>query len=226
MLETLQEFGNCVRALGVYRQSAGLTGGLVPHVYRYLPEVDESAVLPPLQTFDLDWTVPTPLVRDGELLHARLIDSGFVLVLGGRQPHVERYQPERYGETLGRIHIEYLTPRKGSWEVHGLDKTVLQVQPSLEAQALLYLDLLLHSPLPFDASVVPSNGLEEGTQSLLPCPMAYVLQKLLARRRLADCEETQQPSVDSCPRGVRDNGARHRCRRRGWPNSGAPIAKP
>ena len=35
----------------------------------------------------------------------------------------------------------------------------------------------------FDASAVPGTGLEEGTPILLPGPMAYVLQKLLARRR-------------------------------------------
>ena len=113
MLETLQEFGNCVRAFGAYRQSAVLTGGLVPLMYRNLPVVAAPANMRPLQTFDLDWTVPAPLVLCGASLHARLVDSGFVVVLGGRQPHVERYQPERYGETLGRIHIEFLTPRKG-----------------------------------------------------------------------------------------------------------------
>ena len=67
--------------------------------------------------------------------------------------------------------------------MHGRDKSVVSAQPGLNAQALPYLDLLLHCPFPFDASVVPGTGLEEETQILLPGPMAYVLQKLLARRR-------------------------------------------
>ena len=183
MQETLREFGNCARAFGVYRQSAVLTGGLVPFMYRHLSEVADPAGLRPLQTFDLDWTVPTPLVLSGASLHTRLVDSGFVVVLGGRQPHVERYQPECYGEALGPIYIEFLTPRKGGLEVHRRDRSVVSAQPDLNAQALPYLDLLLHSPLSFDASAVPGTGLEEETQILLPGPMAYVLQKLLARPR-------------------------------------------
>ena len=184
MLETLRELGNCVGAFGAYRQSVVLAGGLVPFMYRHLPELGGRTALPPLQTFDLDWTVPTRLEQDGESLHTRLTDSGFVVVLGGREPpHVEQYQPERYGDTPGPVYIEFLTPREGGAEVRGQDRSVVAVQPGLNAQALPYLDLLLQSPLPFDASAVSGTGLGQGTEILLPNPMAYVLQKILARRR-------------------------------------------
>ena len=151
-------------------------------MYRYLPGVKDSATLPPLQTFDLDWTLPNPLERKGELLHDRLINFDFVPVLERTQPHLGRYQPARYDKTLGPIHIEFLTPRKGSSEVHGRKMTVPTVQQELNAQALPYLGLLLYSPLTFDASVVPHSGLDKKTSVLLPGPMAFVLQKTLARK--------------------------------------------
>jgi len=184
MFETLQELGNCVRAFGGYRQSAVLTGGLVPFMYRHLPELAGRTAQPALLTFDLDWTVPTPLNLAGESLDKQLTDSGFVVVLGGQEPpHVMQYQPARYGDVRGPVYIEFLTPRKGGAEVRGEDRTVLEVQAGLNAQALPYLELLLHTPLPFDASAISATGLEKGTEILLPDPMAYILQKVLARRR-------------------------------------------
>jgi hypothetical protein len=184
MLETLQELGCCVRAFGGYRQSAVLTGGLVPYVYRHLPEFAGRTAQPALLTFDLDWTVPAPLNLAGETLDKQLTDSGFEVVLGGQEPpHVMRYQPARYGNVRGPVYVEFLTPRRGGVEVRGQDRTVLEVQAGLNAQALPYLALLLHAPLPFDASAVSGTGLEKGTQILLSDPMAYVVQKTLARNR-------------------------------------------
>jgi hypothetical protein len=55
--ESLQELGNCVRALDPYRAAAILTGGLVPWIYRRMPEVSGPTTLTPLRTLDLDWTV-------------------------------------------------------------------------------------------------------------------------------------------------------------------------
>jgi hypothetical protein len=197
MFETLQELGNCVRAFGDYRQSAVLTGGLVPLMYRYLPEFAGRTVRPALLTFDLDWTVPTPLNLAGEFLDKQLTDSGFVVLLGGQEPpHVMQYQPARYGDVRGPVYIEFLTPRKGGAEVRGQDRTVLEVQAGLNAQALPYLDLLLNAPLPFDVSVIPETGLRKSTQILLPDPMAYVLQKVLARnRRKPNKKETDQAHI-------------------------------
>jgi hypothetical protein len=184
MRETMREFGKCVRALGEYGQQTVLTGGLVPYMYRYLLKLEESTTLPPLQTFDLDWTLPNPLDRTGDLLHERLVNSGFEAILERTKPHhIGRYQPANHGTTLSPIHIEFLTPRKGGAEVHGRNMAVPAVQQDLNAQALPYLDLLLHSTLPFDASVVPDCGLEPGTTVLLPGPMAFLLRKTLARSK-------------------------------------------
>lgn len=183
MQETLDELGRCILALGEYRRSAVLTGGLVPFMYRFVPGFAATNRLPPVQTFDLDWTVPNPLDVRGTLLDRRLLDSGFVVVLGGEQPpHVTFYQSARFGgATRGPIHVEFLTPRKGGATVRGRDRTVVEVQEGLTAQALPFLDLLLHASFAFDVSAVPGIGVGDATEILLPEPMAYILQKTLAR---------------------------------------------
>ena len=180
--ESLQALGNCVRALYPYRADAVLTGGLVPWAYRQMPEVGGPTTLAPLRTLDLDWTVRNRLEPSGELVHDRLRDAGFVeLLQGERQPPIARYQPERYGQSLAPIYVEFLTPRRGGYEVRGKDRSVVRVQSGLSAQALPYLDLLFYEPLPFDLALVPETGVEPGTTILVPNPASFILQKTLAR---------------------------------------------
>jgi hypothetical protein len=179
----VRELGNCARALGDYRASAVLTGGFVPLMYRYLPQLIGTTSLPPLHTFDLDWAVPNTLAPKARLLNDQLGEAGFVVLLqGDRQPPVSRYQPAAYGQSPGPVYIEFLTPRKGSSEVHGKDRGVLEIQPGLTAQSLPYLGLLLHRPISFDLSVVAETCVHPGTTILLPGPMAFIMQKALARQ--------------------------------------------
>ena len=183
MQETLREFARCVTAFGEYRSSVVLTGGLVPFMYRHVPGLTAPEKFPPAQSFDLDWTVPNPLEERGTPLYKRLLAAGFVVILGGEPPlPVTQFQPARFGSVRGPIYIEFLTPRKGGATVRGRDRSVIEVQKGLTAQALPYLDLLLHKRIAFDISVVPGIGAKQGTEILLPKPMAFILQKTLARR--------------------------------------------
>jgi hypothetical protein len=180
--ELLQELGKGIHALGGYRSLAVLTGGLVPLMYRFLPQFTATVDMQAVRTFDIDWTVPNILPSKGISLHDQLVDAGFLMLLQGNRPiPVLRYQLANYGPMPAPIYLEFLTPRVGSTEIRGKEQNVREVQSGLLAQTLPYLELLLHSPIAFDVSVISELQLKPGTQILVPEPMAFVLQKVLAR---------------------------------------------
>ena len=181
--EVLMDLGRLIEALGDYRQVAVLTGGLVPFFFRRLPEFAAPAI-PPLFTSDMDWTLPRELkVRGEQPLADRLADSHFVVIrTPASDPPVQWFQHERHGrDRLAPIYAEFLVPLVGSASSRaGRARTVRVVQRGLTAQALRYLDLLLHSPIKTDASLVRELGLVHRREILLPQPANYVLQKILA----------------------------------------------
>jgi hypothetical protein len=56
---------------------------------------------------------------------------------------------------------------------------LVEVQPNVRAQALRYLELLLHEPVAFDARCLPNVGLDESVEIRIPNPGTFVLQKAL-----------------------------------------------
>jgi hypothetical protein len=179
----LADLGQCILALGKHRQDMVLTGGMVPVFYRHLPHSSPvSQKL--LTTLDLDWTVPRKLLQHGTQTVDRLLHGAhFVDVLLGDESRVVYYQHERYGrKTIAPIHIEFLSPRQGSPSGRkGEDRTSIQVQKDLWAQALPYLELLLHEPLEIDAREVPELRISKRCLVRIPNPATYITQKLLAR---------------------------------------------
>jgi len=181
--QALLDLGRCIEALGAYREDAVLTGGMVPFFYRNLPtaaRVEQE----PLMTFDADWTVPVPLAkRPGQTLDLNLRDAHFVGILLGEDAPVVFYQHERHGtQKLAPIHVEFLAPRRGApKDRKGKDRTSVQAQPGLWAQALPYLDLLLQETITMDASMIKGLALPAGRTVLLPHPATYVIQKALCR---------------------------------------------
>jgi len=176
------ELGRCVEALGRYRLNLVLSGGLVPLLYRYLPELRGAYALDPIHTFDIDWTVPNRLDNTAPFLHDMLLEAGFHVVMAGEtKPPVCRYHAGSSVSPLSPVHIEFLTPRIGSSLVRGHDRRTVSVQTGLSAQALPYLQLLLYAPIPIEVSSIPLLAADPGTCLLLPNPVSFIVQKTLAR---------------------------------------------
>jgi hypothetical protein len=73
--EVLKHLARCIEALGPYQSDAVLSGGLVPVMYRRV--LGCVSAIPPRNTFDLDWTLPSPLVQHEQGLHERMLSMGF-----------------------------------------------------------------------------------------------------------------------------------------------------
>lgn len=181
--DVMRDLGLVIQALGEYRKVAVMTGGFVPLMYRHVSGFGQP-VTPSLNTFDFDWTLPRHAVILGTMSISRLLcEAGFVMIPSrGTEPPIQRFQHERYGcDVLAPVHVEFLVPLIGSAnDRDGTDRGVMNLQSGVTAQALRYLELLLDSPIEFDASRVPELVLREPIMVNLPDPASYVLQKMLA----------------------------------------------
>lgn len=183
--EVFRDLGRCIEALGPYKETAVLTGGLAAILYRWC-SFAVAAARPPVMTFDMDWALPMQTEKYGEGLHKMLKQGGFRPWLQGEgSAPVTYYQHERHGsERLAPIHVEFIAPRPGSpRDRHGNDLGIIEVEPELHAQTDPYIALLLVENITFDVSCVAATGLSQPQVIRLPNPICYVLQKILIRGR-------------------------------------------
>jgi hypothetical protein len=183
--EVLQDLGQCIKAMGSYRKTAVLCGGVAALLYRWHPAF-VNVVQPPLSTFDMDWALPGRLVLQGPGLHKRMRDGGFEVWLNGvGSKPVTYYQHQRHGnERLARIHAEFITPRPGSMtDRRGRNMGIVEVEPDLHAQTDPYVGLLLVENIEIDVSCIESLALSEEYCVRLPHPALFIIQKILIRHR-------------------------------------------
>lgn len=182
--EVFRQLARCIQGFGPYQADAVLTGGLVPVLYRRV--LGCSSVMPPRTTFDLDWTLPAPLLHREQCLHERMLELGFNPRRSGSADFpVVQYVPsvEAEGASSG-IYVEFLTPRRGGKHNRsGKNQGILEVQPGLFAQTDPYLGLLLVNTLRVSASEIPELALSDPHVLQLPNPMSFIVQKTLIRPR-------------------------------------------
>jgi len=158
-------------ALDAYREDLVLIGGLVPLLYRFLPDYRDPGIQP-CATMDVDLAVETVLpIRQDRGVRQALEQAGLhvIEVPGiGRGGGQQYYQLEPDGR-LQAEHLEFLVPLRGP----DRDQAA-RPQPGLMAQALRFIDLLrarpIHCPVPGLGTV------------LLPHPLTYVVQKTRIRQ--------------------------------------------
>jgi len=191
-----------VRSLGPYRHDVVLVGGYANALYRYHGHACTTKV-PPLLTSDVDLAVPISLPTKGMLLSASLAGAGI------RSPTERRsnkyWEKERPNEIL-----ELLCPAMGvKRDILAQSPPLVDVQPGSTAEALDYMDLLLAHPWTINLREVPPLNVSEDLPVLIPNPVGYAMQKVLARgkrmksaKRAKDCCYIYEISVifrDSLP---------------------------
>lgn len=181
ILAVLKELSRCIEGLGPYQADAILTGGLVPVLYRRVLNCAPTG-LPSRTTFDLDWTLPSPLKVRGATLHERMLQRGVVPRKSGSEDlPVVQYVPT--GGTTTGTYVEFLTPRRGGKQSRaGKNQGIVEVQSDLHAQTDPYLGLLLAEPIVTKTSAVPELQLAGDHVLQLPNPISFIVQKTLIRQ--------------------------------------------
>lgn len=186
----LEDLGPLLAAVAPYGRSVVVSGGVVPLLYRYLPDI-APVRQPPLLTADLDLTVARSL--DGPRLDQRLRQADFVEVYSrAADPPVIRLQHRRFGsEELHPVHVEFLAPQTAPRTGRGgVDQRVVEVQPGVHAQALPYLQVLFEEPIALASDAV--GWLPAAVRVHVPHPAAYLLVKaLVIGRRAADAKRAK-----------------------------------
>ena len=127
LTDVFEQLSRCIVALGPYQADVVLSGGLVPVMYRSVL-TDFSTRIEPLTTFDLDWTIPSPLAERGAKLHELLSVEFEAGRTGSGNLPVTKYFPKSLGAT-SPIYVEFIAPRIGSKQTRaGVNQGVLEVQ--------------------------------------------------------------------------------------------------
>lgn len=172
--------GRAFAALAPYRDRIVLTGGLVPFLYREMPEFRHPGYNP-TGTKDVDLVLPRKLPCEGlPTVPECLVGSQFsrVRVPGLRpgQPDVDFFQDAAHGsDRLAPVHLEFLTPAE-------TDAELVVIQKGFSAQGLKDLALLFHEPLKLDLGTVPWTGVTGPLELQVARPFTYVSQKVRARK--------------------------------------------
>jgi hypothetical protein len=175
----LQLLAKAARALQPYGDQLVIAGGLVPLLYRSLPQFRQLD-WQPLRTFDVDLTLPREMSA-GQSAPQLLQAAGIVCVhgFGTDGPGAEFYQDAAHGSARrGPVYLEFLTSKKGD---RSADFRTLPV--GLRVQTLRYLDLLRIEPLHVNLQCVPQARVDEEIIIHLPQPVTFVLQKPLIRNK-------------------------------------------
>jgi len=181
----LQDLQSLVQALGPYRQSYVIVGGIVPLLYRYHGDFESPRHAAQLTT-DIDFAVPGKIKVVGQAtLRQRLDEAGFVILPSrGSEPPKHIVQNARYGDDRrGEVYAEFLVPLRGKeTKRDGSSKSPVEVQKGLNAEAIRHIDLLLESPIDFRLDAISSlDPCDLVTR--IPSPAAYIVQKLLCSER-------------------------------------------
>lgn len=184
LVEALSDLGRFLKVLGPYSRDAVVAGGMVPVIYRHLQAA--SAVRQrPMTTLDLDIAVPEKIAITGnKSISALISEGGFDShVRGSTHPPTTVYQHCRHGKELSNIYVELLTPLQGSDTAKdGSRKIQQEIQTSVTAQYIRYLDLLLIDPVSIPCESVPHLGIKDPNIELrVPTPGMYIVQKVLCR---------------------------------------------
>jgi hypothetical protein len=184
LVEALSDLGRFLKVLGPYSRNAVVAGGMVPVIYRHLQAA--SAVRQrPMTTLDLDIAIPGKIRITGDKSISTLIsEGGFDRHLrGSTHPPTTVYQHCRHGKELSNIYVELLTPLEGSDTAKdGSRKIQEEIQTSVTAQYIRYLDLLLIDPISVPCEAVPNLGITDPDIELrIPTPGMYIVQKVLCR---------------------------------------------
>ena len=158
---------------------------MVPVLYR--DTIPEAATrIPPRVTFDLDWGIPAQLELREELLHNRLLNSGFVIKRSGSAASpVTHYFPATGAMALPTgSYIEFIAPRVGSpTRRGGKSNRMVEPQINLHVQTDPHLALLFAESIRVSATLVPRLGLGPEHFIRLPNPICFILQKALIKAR-------------------------------------------
>ncbi len=174
----LQLLAKAAVALRPYGEHLVVAGGLVPLLYRSLPQFRQTDWAP-LRTFDVDLTLPRQMAR-GQSAPALLLEAGIVCVhgRGTAGAGAEYFQDAAHGETQrNAVYLEFLTSKKGDGATQFATLPI-----GLRVQTLRYLELLRIEPLTLDLQHVPEAGLTSEAIVRLPQPVTFILQKPLIRR--------------------------------------------
>ena len=184
------------QAVAPYRGIAVLAGGCASALFRYHPA--SAAPAPrPLLTTDADIAVPAAGLPAVPSLHGRLTGLGLVLVPSNRPANTYKVSPD------ANEAIEILCPMTGlPRAVKERAPALVDIQSGTRAEALDYLEILLVNPWSVDLAEIPELALAESLTAYVPNPVAYVLQKMLIRRRRRtpvkrqkDCYYTYEAAV-------------------------------
>ncbi|MFZ4580679.1 MAG: GSU2403 family nucleotidyltransferase fold protein [Myxococcota bacterium] len=173
----LQLLVRAIRALHAYADQIVVTGGLVPLLYRSLPNVRQLD-WEPQRTFDVDVTLPRRIPK-GPSASRMLLSADLVCVQGRGPggPTAEYYQDAAFGtDKLWPVHLEFLTSMAGN-----KSPPYVMLPIGLRVPTIRYLDLLLVDPVALDLAKVPGANAAAGTVVRLPQPATFVLQKALIR---------------------------------------------
>jgi len=175
--------GRALAALAPYRDRIVLAGGLVPFLYRAMPQFRHPGY-DPTATKDVDLVLPRKLPQSDaptvpECLLASRVSRVRVPSLRPGGPDVDYFQDEAHGtDRLAPVHIEFLAPAAA-------DAEPVLVQRDFFAQGLKDRALLFHEPLRIDLATVPWSGVADPLELQVARPFAYVLQKVRARKHRA-----------------------------------------
>lgn len=163
-----------------YSDQLIVIGGMAPVIYRRLPQFAKTS-LAIAGTTEVDLSIPPRLRVAGRPLLELLGEAGLVVYespgyrgAGGAQS----FQDASFGtDRRAPTYVEFLAPNRGNSE-----RTMLEVQPGLRAEALRYLDLLAFEPLVVDGAIALELEVQGRCPLRVPQPALYVAQKVLARR--------------------------------------------
>jgi len=176
-------FRRVIRGVAPYLGDMVIAGGCANALYRHHP-VAQPTPIPQPGTKDLDLACrlgPLP-AGDRPPLMTLLCEAGLdVKLFGTTHPAVMKFSVA--GVENGP-EVELLCPLIGApWQRGGDEPQAVALQDGgVTAQPLQYLDLLLFEPWRIDVARVPGFADMAGLPPvLLPHPLTYVIQKVLAR---------------------------------------------
>lgn len=178
-VKALEQLGRALVALEPYTDDLVVIGGMVPFLWKFADDLGKDT-LPHIATTEVDVSIRPRLELRGGSVRERLEAADFVVFErpGYRDaPGAICFRDKTAGaDKRSGSYIEFLTPLRGRGE-----KTLIEVQPGLRAEALRYLDLLAFEAKEISLTAVPELHLKAATRVRVPQPATFVAQKILAR---------------------------------------------
>ena len=178
--ESIQLLARAATALRGYEQHLIVVGGIVPYLYRHMPQFRNPG-WESLRTLDVDLTLPRSLQTADIGMPAELLRQAGIVRVDARTadgPGAAYYQSATYGESKrAPVYLEFLTSKMGEGS-----EQFRTVGGDIRTQTLRYIDLVHIEPLRLDLQTVPEAGVQQEVLVQLPQPALFILPKPLIRK--------------------------------------------